>query len=506
MGTFADNNLNNNSFSTLFYDVKLDLTKGIVESIYDKELGRELIDKNAQFAFNQFVYAHAEGELTPHSKYYVPTQAEVLIEENDIGIKLIINSFETQNMAKIKQEIYFYNDIKRIDIKNTCENLTKLLYHGEIGKCFGDMGNRYLDNFYFAFPFAVEDFTFDLEFAGGVVNSDKHFLPLGVTDYRLIQNWVDVSNDKFGVALYAKEAPVITLGEIRYNNLLAEYKPQNSHIYSYAASNRMAGLNTRSLEDVNMEFNYSVLPHSGRFNEGQVPQFSFKKLIPLQATIENRNEGDTIQNSFVSIDKENVQLLAFKLSERRSDKLILRMVETNGVKSKVKVSIPFVKLDEVYVANIIEEAQYRLEIINDHEFIVEIGAYEFATIELGLKENYGFIKKVNKPEPLEISEINAYVIDKNNLALAWKSCVGKNISHYEVYRSESLEFEPSLETLVEKIEASRFYLHFYKDYGLEQNTEYAYKVISVDEEGNKGSHKGVVIARTPDSDWNIKEG
>ena len=71
--------------------------------------------------------------------------------------------------------------------------------------------------------------------------------------------------------------------------------------------------------------------------------------------------------------------------------------------------------------------------------------------------------------------------------LIWGQNMEKNLSHYELYRSETSGFTPSEETFVAKVEPGVYRTGLYIDQGLKTHTEYFYRVRAVNTEGTAGA-------------------
>jgi hypothetical protein len=242
------------TLTTPFYRIGLDRKNGTIVSLYDRQLKVELLDPSSPYRFNQFLFVTAPEMCSPAIAVHAPPSADLKVSVGPIAAVIRIAFHDPKSEADGVHEILCYRDVKRIDIVNRYSNLKSLLYEGSIGKSYGDIGNRYLSNVFYAFPFAVPDFRMTAEMAGGVMDLASDRLPMGVKDFVMAQHWIDTSNTRFGIALFTQEAPTVHCGAILYNRFLKTYVPEKSHLFAYAASNRMAGLSTRSGRAVSVHF------------------------------------------------------------------------------------------------------------------------------------------------------------------------------------------------------------------------------------------------------------
>ncbi|OGV71993.1 MAG: hypothetical protein A3K19_22135 [Lentisphaerae bacterium RIFOXYB12_FULL_65_16] len=472
-------------FASEHYDVTL--RDGAITGIYDKHLQRQLIDPDAPYTFNQFLYVHTEHYTSPDTTVRVPVIDRLTVESGPVATILRIYGTETESGARLEQTLVFYRHSKRIDVTNRQYEVRKLLYEGCLGKYYGDIGNRYLDNFFYAFPFKVEDFRFSVELAGGVAAVPDDYLPVGVRDFFTCQNWVDVGNDDFGVALYTREAPILHLGEIRYNRFDRNYVPERPHLYSFAVSNRMAGLHTRSLEDCDLTFHYSIHPHARDWRTAGVPQWSWQQMCPLVAVVENRESTEppagtvlaAANSGWVDIGNPGVQLSAFKHTEKPGGGYVLRLIETSGRPCTTQVRIPFLDTDRAWLASVAEDPQQELAVASAHNFDVELLPFDMVTVILRAKG-----------APLgRAANLRATQIKDNNLTLTWDR--EGNADGWYVFRGVERDFAPLQYNLVGYTGTNAI-----QDHGLDLGTLYYYRVMAVDRWNNGGDTNEVLAVTT----------
>lgn len=472
---------NSSSVSNEFYDITF--SNGNVEGIYDKKLKRQLVDNEAPYKFNQFLYVHTEHYVSPDIKVLMPEINKVVVEKGEIAVVIRMYGQEIESGAKLEQVITLYNSIKRIDVENRQYDVRKLLYEGCMGKHYGDIGNRYMDNFFYAFPFAADNFDFNIELAGGVVDVKKDILPIGVHDFFMCQNWIDVGNKDYGITLFTKEAPVLHLGEIRYNCFDMNYVPQKPYVYSYAVSNRMAGLHTRSLEDCDLIFNYSIISHGNSWQEANIPKWAWEMKCPLICNVVNSEEAEDSeiadQASFIEISNTGVQLSAFKYHERPGEGYVLRLIETLGKPSRTKVYIPFMDIDRIWEASLVEDKQREIVRKSNNSFEIDLLPFDVVTIVIKAKGDV--IPAVYGVKSADIHD--------NRISLSWDKV--KNAEGYYVCRGDQPDFTALQYNIVGYTCDNSF-----TDCGLNMGTTYYYKVFGVDRWNNKGQESGALAATT----------
>jgi uncharacterized lipoprotein YddW (UPF0748 family) len=107
-------------------------------------------------------------------------------------------------------------------------------------------------------------------------------VPGASKNYFSVQRWVDVSDALGGVTLTTIDAPLIQLGEIRTDPIVAGWEDQaesSSTVFSYVMNNYWE-TNYRAAQDDNVEFHYSLKAH-GAFDEKEAERFGLEDAHPL---------------------------------------------------------------------------------------------------------------------------------------------------------------------------------------------------------------------------------
>ena len=132
------------------------------------------------------------------------------------------------------------------------------------------------------------------------------------------------------------------------------------------------------------EFRYSIYPHTGDYQEGNVFQEARDYNMPFEITQSARYDNDKKNSrSFFAIEPSSLILSALKKSENRGT-VIMRFFNPtlNTIKGRVHCLWPIKK---VWATNLNEERQRELELKDKHSFIITAGAKKIITLEIMLK-------------------------------------------------------------------------------------------------------------------------
>ena len=363
------------SLENRYFRITLNPQTGTVESIYDKELSREIVDKDAPHKLNQLIVRWAKT-----GKEESPQKATIRKGESGPVYGSLIVSSESTGCPQITQEIILYDKIKRIDIANrVLRDSTPLL------------------EIYFAFPFLMDNPHFQFESSNSVMEPLKDQFPGSNSDYYTMQHWADVSDGKVGVTLSSIEAPIIEFGGLwpgyvsyAHHGVTPpgfghEFKKPGEftkgYMYSYVMNNNFR-TNFENVQVTDVLFRYSLTTHKGSWREGKARDFGWGFQNPLIPVCMNGRKKGVLKESmsFCQVDKSNVLLSTLKKAEDGNG-IIIRLIETEGKDTVATVKLPFILIVQAYQTNLVEENE-RLLSAREHEVVVPIRAFGITTIRV----------------------------------------------------------------------------------------------------------------------------
>jgi hypothetical protein len=457
--------------SNRYYEIRFE-ANGAIRSIYDKELKREIVDPAAPNRFNQLVYVHTKGRESKELTRYSPNApASMSGTTGAVRAEHVSKMDDATTGAAITQTVILYDNVKRIDIVNDLRHV-RALYTDRYEE-------RYCDNIYYAFPVKVAPFEARAEYPGGVVRPYDDQLRWGSHDYLCANRWVNVSNPEFGVTMAPWEAITVNFGDIRYNQFSTDYKPTLSHLYSYAYSNRMAGLLTLAPEDVNAKLGYSFTTHAGSWDKGGAAAFGWSVASPLETRVIGAAQSGGLpvgKASFARVSAPNVQLVTLKQSEQPGRGWVLRFVETEGRATEAVVDLPHFNIAGAAECDLVENDRAALA-SEPHKFRLKIGAYAFATI------------RVYSPDaaPAAVANTSAQALSDKSIRITWSG----GAAAYNVYRSDDPDAPPTAYSLVARTTKPEF-----TDDWLKIAWPYYYRVAAVTANNAQGPVSSRIDART----------
>jgi len=449
---------------------------GSISSLFDKDLLKELIDTGVQFKCNQFVYTKDN-----HENFVTPLKAEFQIERDSYAVTIIATTMEPVSGASIKQRVTIFEHEKRIDIDNSLNHVQDLINK-----------DRYYRYGYFAFPFSVNGSTPKVQLNGCIASPGKDQTGHGTETYLAGREWCCVENDEFGVALFQLDSQLLEFGKIHSDKTDCYLPTSGSAIYSYVFNDWLQ-MHTPGGSHINPHFRYSIVSYSGDFSEAGIPQISERLAHPvISDSIDNQTGFLPPDNfSFLETGNPNLSLLALKRAEDGNG-IIARFWENSGhgikngalsQKMAPEVAIKRCAIDEQMHEGDFDLNQFGL---NKHDYLT----LRLAGINLAERPETAQSTDTGCPAPIGSVYTGLVTIPRavcgefqGHLYLEWGQNMESDLSHYELYRSENLGFNPSRDTFVTEVTPGPYRVACFEDKDLRTHTQYYYRVRAVNRIG-----------------------
>ena len=275
-----------NTIESPYYRVVVDAARGKIASIYDKSLGRELVDTTSPFGFNQYVYAGYghDGESLIHQrevrnssllqlspalprpdlKVSMPTQGKLLsVEKTPWGTRLTMTS-SAVHTPTILTVISLFDREKKIQIWNRVHKDPVEAPEGV----------------YFAFPFAAKAARFQYEIQNAWVDPEQDQLPGANKEWFTAQHWVSVTAPDVSIGLVLDEAPLFTIGDIDRGLWPTTFQPKNGTVFSYVMNN-YDGDDETPFQGGDFDFHYTITSDA-KFAPASLSRFAREEVNPFE--------------------------------------------------------------------------------------------------------------------------------------------------------------------------------------------------------------------------------
>ncbi|MBU1011178.1 MAG: hypothetical protein KKD74_13665 [Bacteroidetes bacterium] len=343
-----------------YYRLTVDVSKGLITHIFDKELQRDLVDQADTLSLGQLVYErlnnrHELERLTNTNRdtVYVPlkgsreTMRNLTIRRLQQG--LVYSSMFLHGALPacadekgINIEIRLYHKSKKIE-----------LLYSMIKREVTDA-----EALYVAFPFRLDEGKLAFEVQGGVVRPGDNQLEGSSSDWNAIQHFAVVRNKQAQIIFTSNEVPLVQFGDINTGHYYYRLKPKSNHIFSWVLNNYWV-TNFKASQEGELRWTYSLTSAADcsdvaatRFGWGEAMPMLARILMPASGTDEPR----LVDQGFLTVKPDNL-LLVQAIPARDGDGVVLMIRELSGIATSIKVTeLTKIKLKSVLEVNILEKA------------------------------------------------------------------------------------------------------------------------------------------------------
>lgn len=273
------------------FRVDIDPATGAIRELTWKATGIDLADLSKWSGINEYVYVRGRS----------PENAErterARITRGESGP--VVNSLRIMSMPpgsrSMETEVMLVNGLETVYITNTIDK--EKIYAPEA--------------VHFAFPLRVPGGVMRYDLAFGHCEVEKDQIQGGNRNFLTMENWIDVSNDHYGVTVACPDAPIFQAGGITMDAVVTgwiEKLEPSQTFFSYAMNNYWETNFAASQEGL-VSFGYQVRPHHG-FDPVKAEQFGLESRYPLvvvpvgsqRPTLEAKPEGTVALKALTATD------------------------------------------------------------------------------------------------------------------------------------------------------------------------------------------------------------
>lgn len=210
-----------------WYRLTLDAGTGSVVSLIDKDLGRELIDKDGPWRLGQFIYERLE---TGNREFRREALRRTSVR--NVSLKpgsggpvwrsvLVQADLDGAEPGSARAEIRLYETEKRIEL------------HFDIRK----LPVREPEGLYVAFPFSWPDGKIVYEAQGGMVSPGENQIHRSASDWQTVQNFAAVRSEAGQIIWGSVGTPLVQFGDLNCGKWQTSAKIEKPYVFSWPMNN-----------------------------------------------------------------------------------------------------------------------------------------------------------------------------------------------------------------------------------------------------------------------------
>lgn len=366
-----------------FYRIQVDLASGSVKSIYDKQLGRELVDSSSPYKFGQYLYvtggdgntqminpfpALPPGKLTIHPASQGSLES---IEKMPWGTSIRLHSSDV-NTPGIQTEILIFNNEKKIEFRYKVHKIYTTKKEGV----------------YFAFPAAISHPEFAYASQQGWIDPARDLMKGGSVEWFNVQDWMALRDANATLAIVPLDASLACFGDINRGVWPGKFKPKSATIFSYVMNNYWH-TNYRAGQGGDFEFRYAVTS-APRLDSRSLTRLALEEMRPaeLNHVVGQDKPGNPPRPlppqgaGFLETSGSDVVLSTWKEAEDGKG-MVLRFMETAGKRITETVRFDHAIIRAAHLASGVEAPESSLP-VEDNSIRLSFKPFEVVTVRVEL--------------------------------------------------------------------------------------------------------------------------
>ncbi|MGD2218101.1 MAG: glycosyl hydrolase-related protein, partial [Gemmatimonadales bacterium] len=335
--------------------LEVDTLRGTIGSLVYRPAARELVGDAP--GLNQYIYVAGRDPADAATAARPVTVR--LVERGPLVSSLeVIAAAAPGTSSGVRSELRLYNGLDRVDIINTIDK--SLVYDPEA--------------VLYRYPFNIDDPLVWVDIPWGSFRVEDDQLPGSSKNYMSVQRWAAIQGDDVSVTLTSIDAPMIQVGAIRTDAIVAGWLEQiepSATLFSYPMNNYWE-TNYKAAQDGPHEFRYSLRPHRA-FDEAEAERFARAIAQPLIAVPAER-DAPRVAPSF-TVEAERAIVTSLQIAED-STALVVRLYNPGEQSDTARFSWPDSHERRVYRADV---SGSPLEPLHGE---IELGPYEILTLRV----------------------------------------------------------------------------------------------------------------------------
>lgn len=340
-------------FSTPYFNVVFDLTRGGISSLIEKSTGRELVDTSSPYVVGQFL--HERFSTHEVDKWF---NAYSRIKDgwglNDLGKPGMLDASKAPYLAftpgawKINVAHTNVTDIVTLTTTETSGFATSytLTFTFPRNTAYVDVSwavtaktaDKQPEGGWLCFPFNVKQPTFTVGRLGGPVNPATDIIP-GCNRYLMaVNSGVSVTQpDRSGMGLSSADAPLISAGEPGLWKYSMDYVPKIPTVFVNLYNN-MWNTNFPLWQDGSWSESVRIWPvDKGTSTQANLVQHSWETRLPLLTGVAAGNPGKLpVKQAGIAVSRNGVLITAFG-ENPDGNGTIVRLWEQAGISGNCTV-------------------------------------------------------------------------------------------------------------------------------------------------------------------------
>ena len=319
-------------FENEWYSLRINPGHGGIASLYDKELGLELVDADKDWLMGNLVYESLEGDRHQMERKVFERYRRsglrdlhvVRVSEGDVykSIYLEGKAEGCEEDFGVRFEIRMYKQAKLLSFSYSLKRI----------------GETDPSALYVAMPFSLKGGSVVFDVPGGQVTPVSGQLPRSSFAWNTVQNYVSVRNDDAQILVSCPKVPLYLLGGLMDRPYETPAADRSTHVYSWVMNNYWT-TNFKAAQDGEFCWDYYLTSLKGHSN-ADAAAFGQAHRVPLIARVvpaARADNGNALSGSLLSTGRHNLLLFSLSVIPDGSGDLLVGVRETDGERTELRL-------------------------------------------------------------------------------------------------------------------------------------------------------------------------
>jgi len=331
-----------------WYIIDFNREKGTISSLYDKELGKQLLTSNAEWELGSFIYEtiadRHEMELKQIPKSLRQAPEKIVFEKYEHGLLWDTYRFRGETVAG-REPNNLMVEYRIFSVEKKIEVVYRLRKKATTAP----------EAIYISFPYEVKDGKIFLDVPGGSIEAGVDQIPGSSNDWYTVQNFATARNSNEQIVMGSPEIPLMQFGAINTGRYKAGAVPQTTNMYSWPMNNYWT---TNFNADQMGEMEWSYFINSSKDNSiAYATKMAWQNRIPFLTRVLQAGKGSSHSfkpSSIVKIEPSNLLLVNMKIVPGENA-AIFQLREIGCADADFKITSDKVNISGVKVCNVVGE-------------------------------------------------------------------------------------------------------------------------------------------------------
>ena len=329
-----------------WYTIDFDARRGVINKLYDKELGKQLLAEKPEWALGEFIYELMDKRSTmerfqmPQFLRRSPERMRfVHFEEGPVwnSYRFVTETPAGRDADNLIVEYRVYNVEKKIEI-----------YYKLRKQAVTDP-----EAVYVAFPYELADGKIWLDVPGGNIEAGVDQIKGSSNDWYTVQNYAAARNSNSQIIMCSPEIPLMQFGAINTGRYEAGATPQTTNMYSWPMNNYwVTNFNADQMGQV--QWSYFITSSSDNSIQ-RATRFAWENRVPLRTRVlpaGNDAKSLVSATSIFNIVPENLLLVNMK-PVKNERAVLLQLREVGGKNASFAVESASMKFNKPVVCDVL---------------------------------------------------------------------------------------------------------------------------------------------------------